>query len=87
GITYSDTLGLFIAVGGSGTILTLSVPTFIFYLDNEDTGSKSYLLYLKNVTYGLQLTTSLDSSKKVVVKAGTNIFTSWITPEGDILLK
>ena len=87
GITYSKSLGLFVAVGDSGTILTLSVPTFIFYLDNEDTGSKSYLLYLKNVTYGLQLTTSLDSSKKVVVKAGTNIFTSWITPEGDILLK
>ena len=86
-VAYSESLSLLVVVGGSGTILTLSVPTFIFYLDNEDTGSKSYLLYLKNVTYGLQLTTSLDSSKKVVVKAGTNIFTSWITPEGDILLK
>ena len=87
GVVYSESLGLFVAVGTSGTILTLSVPAFTFYLDDEGTGSKSYLLYLKYVTYGLKLTTSLDSSKNAIVKAGTNIFTSWVTPEGDILLK
>lgn len=59
--------------------------TLTFYLDNEGTGSKRYMIYAKNLAGSVTLTTGISGKSNVTIAAGNSIATIFVDTEGNIL--
>ena len=75
-----NTIGLTGSCASSGS-------TFTLYLDNEQTGSKNYNVYFKNLSGGkLTLTTNKSGATNLVMNSGTYCAVIYVDEDGNITL-
>lgn len=59
--------------------------TFILYLNSNKAGSKRYMIYGKNLTGDVTLTTGYAEASNVTIPSGNSIATIYVDTEGNIL--
>ena len=59
--------------------------TFTMFLDTEGNGSKKYMIYAKNLSQSITLTTGVTGASNVTISSGNSIANIFIDTEGNIL--
>jgi hypothetical protein len=69
-----------------GTLgFTGSGGTFTLYLDDERTGAKNYMIYVKNLSGALTLTSGVSGADNLILTAGTYVTSVFVAEDGNIL--
>ena len=59
--------------------------TFILYLNSAKAGSKRYMIYAKNLSGNLTLTTGIEGKSNITIPSGSSIADIYVDTEGNIL--
>ena len=59
--------------------------TFILYLNGAKAGSKRYMIYAKNLSGNLTLTTGIEGMSNITIPGGSSIADIYVDDEGNIL--
>ena len=79
-VTFSEEDVTFNTLGFTG-----QGGTFTLYLNSSNAGSKRYMIYGKNLSGDVTLTTGISGKSNVTISSGNTISDIYVDTEGNIL--